>query len=244
MKISSYLIFIAFLLIYTTDSIAQSMDNQINVFTDSSTYRWTEYGTQIKFTIDNGSDSTLYFYHCAYRIACHIQKKENDSWVYVGGWGIICPAIFPSGIMSLMSDSTYSDRIYINEPGLHRLLIPAGMDKNISDSLLTNEFMVSEIITDVQYHPEVKLDNFWLSPNFPNPFNPTTHIRFSIPQKLNVQLLVTDILGHQVDMILDKTKERGIHQVSFSPKDLTSGIYFIRLTAGEFSKTQKMIYIK
>ena len=86
---------------------------------------------------------------------------------------------------------------------------------------------------------------FGLFQNFPNPFNPSTEIKFSLAQKCNVTLKVYSMLGEEVaQLIPGKVMDRGIHSVVFNSKKLSSGVYFYRLKAGNFISTKKMILLK
>lgn len=79
---------------------------------------------------------------------------------------------------------------------------------------------------------------------YPNPFNPATHIRFDLPSEKHVVLMIYDITGRQVAKLIDGFKPAGIHQVVFDAKDLSSGVYFARLEAGEFKQTRKLLLLK
>ena len=83
-----------------------------------------------------------------------------------------------------------------------------------------------------------------LSQNYPNPFNPSTQIRFSIPKAEMVKLAVYDILGKEVRTLINENRAAGTYNVDFNGAGLSSGIYFYRLTAGEFSEVKKMTLIK
>jgi len=80
--------------------------------------------------------------------------------------------------------------------------------------------------------------------NYPNPFNPSTTIRFSLPQRSHVTLRVLDVLGREVATLVDGELNPGQHSVVFDAKNLPSGVYFYRLTAGPFVQQQKMIVVK
>ena len=93
--------------------------------------------------------------------------------------------------------------------------------------------------------------NFQLSQNYPNPFNPSTKIKYSIPNSplpfgkgLGVRLEVYDILGRQVATLVNEKQQPGNYQVTFDGSKLSTGIYFYKLTAGNFIKTKKMILLK
>ena len=88
------------------------------------------------------------------------------------------------------------------------------------------------------------VSGFELGQNFPNPFNPSTEITFSIPQKTFVNLKVHNLLGEQITTLVNEEKESGTISINFNASGLPSGIYFYTLTAGNFIKTQKMILNK
>lgn len=85
---------------------------------------------------------------------------------------------------------------------------------------------------------------FHLSQNFPNPFNPITHITFDLPQPSNVNLTVYNINGQIVQVLANDTFEAGRKEVVFDGANLASGVYIYRLTAGNFVKTKRMLLLK
>jgi hypothetical protein len=95
---------------------------------------------------------------------------------------------------------------------------------------------------------------FSLSQNYPNPFNPTTKIKFEIPAHLSfpnasignllVSLKIFDILGREVQTLVNESIKPGTYEASFDGSSLTSGVYFYRLTTEGFSETKKMILMK
>jgi len=97
----------------------------------------------------------------------------------------------------------------------------------------------------------VELDlptKFTLEQNYPNPFNPSTKISWQSPVGSWQTLKVFDVLGKEVATLVNEYKDAGSYEVEFSPassiKNLTSGIYFYQLKAGEFHETKKMLLIK
>jgi hypothetical protein len=86
--------------------------------------------------------------------------------------------------------------------------------------------------------------SFSLAQNFPNPFNPTTTIQFSLPQAGDVTLKIYNLLGEEVKTLVNEYKELGNHSVQFNANSLASGIYFYRIQAGSFVETKKMILLK
>lgn len=108
----------------------------------------------------------------------------------------------------------------------------------------THYFTVSNT-TDVTELEGIPTE-FNLSQNYPNPFNPVTKIRFAIPSNTqeNISLKVFDVLGNQIADLLNESKNAGIYEVEFDASNIPSGIYFYRLAASNFVKTNKMILIK
>jgi type IX secretion system substrate protein len=87
-------------------------------------------------------------------------------------------------------------------------------------------------------------DKFSLSQNYPNPFNPSTRIHFAIPGALISNLCIYDILGREVATLVSEHLKAGIYEVEWNAGNYPSGVYYYKLTAGEFSETKKMILIK
>ncbi len=85
---------------------------------------------------------------------------------------------------------------------------------------------------------------FELAQNFPNPFNPSTSIRYSVPHSSQVTLDVLDILGREIRTLVDEVQSPGQYTVTFDGRDLASGVYFYRLTSGTFSATKKFVMVK
>ena len=91
----------------------------------------------------------------------------------------------------------------------------------------------------------IEIPNFYsLSQNYPNPFNPSTSIKFTMPKGDNVKLVVFDILGREVKTLVNEFKNSGSYEVNFDASALSSGVYFYRLEAGEFTDTKRMLLVK
>jgi len=102
---------------------------------------------------------------------------------------------------------------------------------------LTNITSVGEGISNT---PE----KYSLSQNYPNPFNPSTTIEYQIPEMVNVNLVVYDILGRKVKTLVNEIQNAGNYKVTFNAEGIASGIYFYKLTAGNFTNIKKVVYIK
>ena len=85
---------------------------------------------------------------------------------------------------------------------------------------------------------------FALEQNYPNPFNPVTKIKYSIPQSSNVVIKVFDILGNEIEFLVNEEKPTGTYEITWYADKLPSGIYFYQLKAGEYVNTKKMLLLK
>ncbi|HRP94392.1 MAG TPA: T9SS type A sorting domain-containing protein, partial [Ignavibacteriaceae bacterium] len=83
-----------------------------------------------------------------------------------------------------------------------------------------------------------------LSNNYPNPFNPSTTIRYQIPKDGIVTLKIFDILGSEVATLVNEEKVAGKYEINFNASSLASGVYIYRFQAGSFVNSKKMLLIK
>ena len=98
-------------------------------------------------------------------------------------------------------------------------------------------------IVDVKDEP-AKIYSFQLYQNFPNPFNPTTSILYNLENESFVTLKVFDVLGKEIEVLVNENKSAGQHEIFFNAKNISSGIYFYSLTAGNIHEMKKMIVVK
>ncbi|MEM7299292.1 MAG: T9SS type A sorting domain-containing protein, partial [Bacteroidota bacterium] len=87
-------------------------------------------------------------------------------------------------------------------------------------------------------------EDFLVNPNYPNPFNPGTTIQFGVPEAAEVLLIVYDMLGRQVDVLINGTVKAGYHQVYFDASHLPSGTYIYKLETPTGSHSQSMQLLK
>jgi hypothetical protein len=97
--------------------------------------------------------------------------------------------------------------------------------------------------SNLESDPEVP-SGFSLYQNYPNPFNPATSIQFDLAVNSNVKLAVYDVLGKEVSVLVNQQLEAGTHNITFNASNLSSGIYFYRLEAGDFYDIKKMTLVK
>lgn len=80
--------------------------------------------------------------------------------------------------------------------------------------------------------------------NDPNPFNPTTLIKYQIPEAGLVKLIVYDLLGKEISVLVNETEKSGYHSVEFNARNLPSGVYIYTLQVNDFISSKKMTVIK
>jgi photosystem II stability/assembly factor-like uncharacterized protein len=115
-----------------------------------------------------------------------------------------------------------------------------------SNKIFTNRggLMQLEINTTVQAETAVLLPEFNLSQNYPNPFNPSTTIKYSLTQAERVTLSIYDLLGREVVKVTDEEKPAGEYETTWNASAYPSGVYFLRMQAGQFSETKKIVLMK
>jgi hypothetical protein len=108
----------------------------------------------------------------------------------------------------------------------------------------SGEYPSYEGVPNVGAAPRGCPDAVTLSCNYPNPFNPTTTIEFTLPYPQDIQLTVFNILGQHIDVLARGCYSAGVHQVQFDGTKLTSGVYVCRLAVGEYVNSRKMLLIR
>jgi hypothetical protein len=85
---------------------------------------------------------------------------------------------------------------------------------------------------------------FALYDNYPNPFNPTTTIKYDLLKLSEVRLSVFDMLGREVVVLVNERRDAGVHEVKFDGSNLASGVYLYRLQAGDFTQTKRLLLLR
>ncbi|MDO8549090.1 MAG: T9SS type A sorting domain-containing protein [Ignavibacteria bacterium] len=120
-----------------------------------------------------------------------------------------------------------------------KILIDNGNNGSIDDSIFINNTVDADdqgsLINPTEYN---------LAQNYPNPFNPITTIKYQLPKSSFVTLKIYDILGSEVSGLVNEEKPAGNYEVKFDASNLSSGIYFYTIKAGDFTATKKMILLR
>jgi hypothetical protein len=114
---------------------------------------------------------------------------------------------------------------------------------------VTSETCAENSVSDYIYIPccdylEIEPAEFALQQNYPNPFNPSTTIVYSLAVPVPVQIQVIGLTGNLIATLVDEQGTVGVHEVEFKAVNLPSGIYFYKLTAGDYTVTRKMVLVR
>ncbi len=158
------------------------------------------------------------------------------------------PPGLTDSVNAMAFDVEIDNRVYVggDRPTVGELLSAIVNESNwVGDDYVGQIMPVINLITSVD---EVVSDEiptgFELFQNFPNPFNPTSIIRYSVPEENFVLLKVYDILGNEIRTLVNETKKPGIYQVVFDAGNIESGVYFYRLQSADFTATKKLVLVK
>jgi len=110
----------------------------------------------------------------------------------------------------------------------------------------TGEFTIDEVtvVSRSDYLKPVIVNKFKLLDNFPNPFNPTTTIQFQLPESNQVKVFIYDLSGRLMDTLMDNQIDAGYHSVVWDATGYASGIYLVRMEAGDLTAMQKIALVK
>lgn len=96
----------------------------------------------------------------------------------------------------------------------------------------------------VSVDDELVIESFKLYQNYPNPFNPETTIKYELPKTSNISLEIYSSIGEKIAVLEKGAKEAGVHSIKFNADNLTSGVYFYKLNAANFTEVKKLLLMK
>lgn len=159
------------------------------------------------------------------------RKSENNTWTVIG-------QVKGAGSSSVVKNYSFTDT-KVNRNGIYSYrLTQIDFDgtRNVSDAVEVNFNSVPDV--------------FVLENNFPNPFNPSTLIKYSLPAVSSVKVTIYNAMGQQVNELVSGIQESGVHEITFNADGLSSGVYLYQLQASSvdgsknFSTIKKMLYLK
>lgn len=200
--------------------------------------KYTNYVPYVKYQIPNIADTIGKVVNYTFPDSTFIDDDGNNTLTYnalLSGGGAL-----PSWIN--FNPSTRKFTFTLNALGTTELKVTA--TDNANASISCNFYITVINNTSIHSVSGQVVNTYNLYQNYPNPFNPVTKIKFSIPENNFVSLKVYDINGKEVDKIFSGNLKSGIYESDFDASKLSSGIYFYKLDAGNFSEIKKMVVLK
>lgn len=139
----------------------------------------------------------------------------------------------PANPLKLLPGADTGDHLHPNETG-HRMIAEA----------VDLTFFFDKISTAASEKFENLPNTFSLLQNYPNPFNPTTKIKLALPKRSLTKLIIYDLLGREVQTLINEELEAGYHEINFDASNLNSGVYFYKIQSEDFIHTKKMILLR
>jgi len=124
------------------------------------------------------------------------------------------------------------------------ILWPSGNIQTLKNVASNQTIFIDECFVNVENPTATTPSKYELLQNYPNPFNPSTKIKYQIPKSAFVTLKIYDNLGHEIETLVNNEQQAGYYFVDFNGENLSSGIYYYRIQAGDFIDSKKMILIK
>jgi plastocyanin len=165
---------------------------------------------------------------------------DTVKWQWLNGTHTTTSSTIPTGTASWSSPLDAANQTYIyviTHAGTYNYYCIPHQSFGMVGVITANPNGIQPIGTSV---PE----NYNLQQNFPNPFNPTTNIRFDIPKTTKVKLIVYNIIGEQMDVLVNNELNAGSYNFDWDASAFPSGVYFYVLAADDFRAMKKMILIK
>ncbi len=174
----------------------------------------------------------------------YLEYTDNDSGYYAwltGGISTDTLVTGPLGGVGIIG----TDSVELQPQGMRTVYMAIAVGADEASMLANMAFAEGHygVITEVE-EPVSRSMDYKLSQNFPNPFNPSTTISFSIPERQRITLDIYNLLGEKVASVLNKEMDQGSYDIHFDASSLSSGIYFYTLRAGNFTSTKKMMLLK
>jgi hypothetical protein len=182
---------------------------------------------------------------------------SNPSSPYQAAWvGMPCRVLISSGNVLFRAEESRISMLDLSENPLNPTCVGYyATDEVLYDMHIVNEYLLTVSSSQFRVYqcdglsvtpsqPEIVPYEFALYPCYPNPFNSSTVLRFSLPQTEHTKLVIYDITGREVRILVDEVVDAGVHQVFFDGLTLSSGVYFAQLKIGHNVKMEKLVLLK
>jgi peroxiredoxin len=155
--------------------------------------------------------------------------------------GISYPLCLKAGIIASLYQTTI-DRIFVvDQAGILRFRGTTNTENELDQAVSVINSLLGLSSVNI---PQNTGPKFELKQNYPNPFNPLTKIQFSLTVPDFVSLKIFTLLGNEIQNLVSEHKDAGEYEIEWNAKGLPAGVYFVRMKAGEFVKTRKVVLQK
>lgn len=169
------------------------------------------------------------------------RNSSNTSYGNSSGTSFSCPILAGAAALILEVDPS------LTPMQLLELLRNTASQSSNPDRLMgwgiINTFEVVQLLITAAGNNNIP-EEFYILKNYPNPFNPSTVIQYSVPTKADVKLTLHDILGREISVLVEGEVSPGKHEFKLDSENLSSGVYFIRMLTSDFSKSLKISLLK
>jgi sugar lactone lactonase YvrE len=225
------------------DDSGPTMDKNGNIY---FTIGWTSplFHSQLISIDYNGNFRWNYIFEDTTEFIYQPLISDDEGTIYFGsGWGIYYYAISNEG--KLLWKLPLEEWYVLNTSAIGKdgtLYFGTYKSSSMGNHIKTLYAIKDTGTTSIT---DFRIDmNYTLSPNYPNPFNSVTIIKYKIPVRTLVSLKVYDMLGNEIITLVNQEMVAGTHLIPFDGIDLASGIYILSFNAGDFSNAKKMILLK
>lgn len=236
---------------------AQGLNNGWNYFDKFKICPWTD-NDYAYFNPVNPTDSPYGFIISEAAIDTSILKAGDEIAVYDGDLCVGAVSIdgeWPLEMNAWEADSvnpgfingnTITARIWDNQSNIEYetdITFEIGSG-SFGDGIFSRISIIGTNIVSVSDNDISSPTKFSLFQNYPNPFNPSTKIKYSIPHSSNVAIKLFDILGNEIETLVNEEKPAGTYELTWNAEKLPSGVYFYQLKTEDYIETKKMILVK
>jgi hypothetical protein len=220
------------------------------------------------FSLHNDENDFDYLAACQ---SCHFGKTRFDQFIApydYDGNGLIeswiaevegCEknlriALPPEGIDSIAWQliAADSNNVTLRQAYFNYLIVEEGSNKGMHNPKFSVDVLIRSrnVLTGIVSSSNTEIPGIYsLSQNYPNPFNPVTNFSFTLPQQSNVVIKVYDITGREIKTLINEQLNAGTYKADWNSTDnsganVSSGVYFYRITAGNYTETKRMMLIK
>lgn len=207
------------------------------VRTNNNGHLFMSVGTKIYRSIDNGSSWT------------DISDPSMDDYIMeicFNSSSHIFTAVNSRGVYRSLNDGNSWEKLQYNGQDLYAQYIAKDNDDYVYVGVMSNIkglYKSNNSTTNIVSTSSI-INEYDLYQNFPNPFNPSTKIKYDLPHLSLVQIKVFDVLGNEIETLVSEEKSAGRYELIWHSNNLSSGVYFYKIIADNFIKTKKMILLR